>query len=438
MTIETLVANPLLRQEKLLDSSTVDSKVESFNAESKLDSSDFVDSATYEDDSTPEQFFFVSNGLPLWEVVEHVSKYFGKNIMVYDDIKEKKIFATVQGKELKDVLNCLAWLLGVEYIEKDDIIFLGSNTESILVLPSSGIDTKIEEVFQSVKVKSVGDKVICVGPERSIARVKDAYKLIIDRDYCIAHLYAFEVSYNADLELGMDIDKVVKYTFSWENLLVNQGNPMQALAVSFAASLKAQEGLVRVTDVIDTDIGLLSGKEVSFQTGEDINRAIYNQSQYGERVISGYKQEKYGLIIRMKASYDSVENWYINFYVENSKPEGDQGDTQEYKKVLTNLDTIVKLSAKNPVQLLAKLDAGSYTERMTKGQPFLSEIPLLGYLFRVTEEVKVNRRLFFVLHLKPVDTPVPSNTLDYQKSLFDIMKVKAQWQDLLDKNLLGK
>ena len=315
--------------------------------------------------------------------------------MVFDDIKNKPIHAVIQGKGLEQVLDCLSWLLGCEYVIREGIIFLGSNTQTVLVLPSSGIDKDVENVFRGVTVKQFGDKVVVVGTERDVARVKQAYQKIIDRAYTVVHLYAIELLYDNNIEFGFDIDKALEYSFSWQGLVESMGNPIQNLVLSISASLDAGADKFRISSVIDTDIGLLSGKPVSFQVGEDNDRPIYSQSQYGEqsRVISGYSTQHTGLILTLKGYYDN-QSWYVDFGVENSEAKDD------LRKSLTTLNTVVKLNSENPVKILAKMNLGTVKQTYEKGLPFLCEIPLLGYFLRITKERKMRKQLVFVLQLK--------------------------------------
>lgn len=349
-----------------------------------------------------DDFFLSSSGLPLWQVVEQISKSFNVNIMVFDDIKDRPIHAVVQGRDLKQVLDCLAWLLGCEYVTREGIIFLGSNTQTVLVLPSSGIDKDVERIFKGVTVKQLGDKVVVVGTERDVARVKQAYYKILNRAHAVVHLYAIEILYDNNIEFGFDIDKALEYAFSLEGLALSTGNPIQHLVMSFSASLEAGADMFRISSVIDTDIGLLSGKQVNFQVGEDNDRPVYSESQYGNqsRVITSYNTQHTGLLIKLKGYFDE-SSWYVDFNVENSEAKSD------LRKSLTVLNTVAKLNARTPVKILAKLNLGIVKQTYEKGLPFICDIPLIGYFFRITKERKMRKQLVFVLRLKDINQHIP-------------------------------
>lgn len=356
---------------------------------------------TFENLSTKDEFFLISEGLPLWQVASFISKYFNINIIVYDDIKDKPIYASISGTKLKTVMNVLTWLTNSEFIEKDNIYYFGSNSQQILVLPSTDISANIEQIFTNVKAKQIEDKLVIVGNQKDVGKIKDSYNQILDRSYCVVHLYAFTVSSDRDINLGVDINKSISYAFSWESLALNSYNPIQALAVSLKASLVADEELINIQSVIDTDIGLLSGKDMLFQEGVDWDRPIYSQSQYGEQsqVISGYSTQHTGLILKLKGFNDGSGQWFVTFGIENSQAETD------LKRRLTTLQTVSKLSKKNPVQMLAQLEAGESTETFEKGIPFLCDIPYIGALFRISDDRTVKKNIYFVLSLKE-DSPV--------------------------------
>ena len=193
--------------------------------------------------------------MQVWEVCSHIQEYFKVNILVFDDIKAKEIHGRIVGIDLKQTLDSIAWLLGVEYVFKDSIYFFGSNTKTILVLPSTGLDNSVEGVFKDVTVKKINDKLVIVGSERDVARVKQVYDQILERQFGVFRLYAIEITHESDIEFGMDIDKSISYAFSWESLATASYNPIQSLAMSLRASLVASESALKVSSLIDTDVG---------------------------------------------------------------------------------------------------------------------------------------------------------------------------------------
>lgn len=95
----------------------------------------------------------------MWQVCQSISEYYNVNVVVFDDLKDKPIFADVSGCDLADVLDLITWLLGVEWVERAGQYYIGGNQSKIEVLPSLGIDSKLEQVFPNA-VKLVNDKII--------------------------------------------------------------------------------------------------------------------------------------------------------------------------------------------------------------------------------------------------------------------------------------
>jgi hypothetical protein len=189
--------------------------------------------------------------------------------------------------------------------------------------------------------------------------------------------------------------------------------------MSLKASLVAKDSLLRVSSLIDTDIGLLSGNPVNFQVGQDTDRPLYSQSNYSDtNVVQSYNTQHTGLIINLTGSYDpKAKNWYITFSVENSEAKSD------LVKTLTTLVTFTRVGDSLPVQILAKLNSGKFSEEHTKGIPYLCDIPYAGRLFRITREYNLKREIIFVLQLKTFLSPNipqplnPSGTMHEIKSI---------------------
>ena len=363
-----------------------------------------------------DSFFLDCDGMQVWEVCSHVQEYFNVNILVFDDIKSKEIHGRITGVDLKQTLDSIAWLLGVEYVFKDGIYFFGSNTKTIVVLPSSGLDTSIEGLFKDVQLKKINDKLVICGSERDVAKIKSIYDQLLERQFGVFRLYAIEISHESDIELGMDIDKSVSYAFSWESLSAASYNPIQSLAMSLKASLVAKDSLLRVSSLIDTDVGLLSGNPVNFQVGQDTDRPLYSQSNYSDtNVVQSYNTQHTGLIINLTGSYDpKAKNWYITFSVENSEAKSD------LVKTLTSLVTFTRVGDSSPVQILAKLNSGKFSEEHTKGIPFLCDIPYAGRLFRISHEYNLKREIIFVLQLKTLLSPNIPQPLNQSGTMHEI------------------
>lgn len=347
--------------------------------------------------------------MQLWELSAEISSFFNVNILVFEDIKEKTIFGDIQGVGLKQVLDAISWYCGVEYVEKDGIYYIGSNTKTVIVLPNAGMSDKIENIFQDVQVKRISDKLVIYGTERDIARVKSVYEDLVKQHYCVVRFHAVEISYDKEIKFGLDLEKSVKYAFSWENILKNGYNPVQSLAVSLYASLELDGSKLKVDSLIDTDIGLLSGEKIRLQIGTNEDRPVYSQnSESGNQVISGYSTQSSGLLLDLTASFDGSD-WILGYQIENSEAKS------SLVKTVTKLSSKSRLSKKSPVAFLCNLEMSSVKESYEKAVPVLADIPYLGYLFKVTSDRDFSRHVYFVAILKS-SSFMPGLSSKFEKS----------------------
>lgn len=311
------------------------------------------------------------------------------NVIVFDDLKDKPIFADVSGCSLRDVLDSITWLIGVEWVEREGQYYIGGNQSVIKVYSSLGIDIKIEQVFPN-SVKLVNDKIIVQGSEREIKRVTDSIEQVISRDVARCQVKVIEVVYNDSFQIGLDWEKSFEYAVSWENMIRNV-HPVTHMAMSAAASIQFDQAVQSSRYLIDTEIGILSGSTVNLNIGDEIDRPVYSTSEYGNRVLSGYNTQKTGLIISLKA-YHSGNSWVFDSSVEHSRPVSD------LQKTLSKVTTQVKVDNGTPF-LLANVstDGGSMT--IEQGIPFLCRLPYVGWLFGVYDKVHLRRDFYVCLKL---------------------------------------
>ena len=67
------------------------------------------DQQEQQQESNPKDFFLSCQGVPLWQVCQSISEYYNVNVVVFDDLKDKLIFADVSGCDLVDVLDLITW-----------------------------------------------------------------------------------------------------------------------------------------------------------------------------------------------------------------------------------------------------------------------------------------------------------------------------------------
>ena len=351
------------------------------------------------------KFFLFAEELPLYQVVSELSLFFKKNIVVYKDYKDLKISCNITDLDLEKSLDLISWLAGIEWYFRDGIYYLGGNSDFIEVLDNTNFDKSLSSVFSSSAVKILEDKIIVTGTEREVKRISDAIRKMQKRDFVTVRVWGYEVSDDVMLTLGVNIDKSLQYAFSWESLITNSYNPVQMLAVSLAMSLEARKQSDDMKLLVDTYITLISGKVQSLNVGEAIDREIYSTNEQGNVVTSGYQTTETGYMLSISAfRYNFSDfNWIMDFSLTNIS---EQTSNRRNQLILKN--TLILGSG--PV-LAGRIIKNSELLTVSKGIPFLCDIPFLGYLFRVTSERQVKRHvIFFVQRVDSDSVSVPSDS----------------------------
>jgi hypothetical protein len=375
-----------------------------------------------------DDFYLDSRGLEVWQILKEIGDFYNVTVLAYDDIKNKNIHCAISGNGLKNTLDSIAWSLGVEWIEKDNIYYVGGNSQQVFVMDSAGVDPSIQQVFPRGQVRLVGDKLVIAGTEAEVTKIKEAILYITDRQFCLVHLYGIEISYDKDLELGVEIEKSIQYFLSAENFLLNGFDPTSHIAMSLVASVQAQSSMLDVSTLIDSDIGLISGNQAILNMGEDIDRPLYSSSTYGDRVAQSYNTQHSGLIIKL-TGFKANDCWFFKTYIENSESKTD------LKKTLNSVENFVQIKGNRKV-LIARLNLGTVKKEYTKGIPFLADIPLLGYFFRVTRERLLKKKIYFILEMKDsskVSLPAPKQfnlpLIDSSNALYDSLDSDSKKTD---------
>lgn len=353
------------------------------------DSSEFPRQENQQPESNSKDFFLSCQGVPLWQVCQSISEYYKVNVVVFDDLKDKPIFADVSGCDLADVLDLITWLLGVEWVERAGQYYIGGNQSKIEVLPSLGIDSKLEQVFPNA-VKLVNDKIIAQGTERELKKISDALTSTLERDVALCQLKVIEVVYDDRFQVGLDWEKSFEYAVSWENMVKNV-HPVTHAAMSLAASVQLDQAVISTRYVIDTQVGILSGSKVELNIGDEIDRPIYSTSEYGNRVLSGYNTQKTGLLIGLSA-YHAGSAWVFDASVEHSRP------VTDLQKTLSKVTTQVKIEDSRPF-LLANVSSSGGETNIEQGVPFLCRLPWIGFLFGVYDKVHLQRDFYVCIQL---------------------------------------
>jgi hypothetical protein len=281
--------------------------------------------------------------------------------------------------------------LNTSYIEKEDAILFGGLSKATVVTDVP-INDDLQKSFNDVKMSVVNSKMIITGEQQQIENIESSLKKVYDLEYAECWLLGSQVTYDADIQLGIDWQRVLTYAASWENLIKGQFNPLQMMALSLVANAKAQLDSKDLKQIINTSVSFQSGREAKFQDGEQVQLLQYSTSDQGTRVTSGYIQQNAGIILKV-TGFKYLDYWVFNVDIEKSTL-----ITATDKSIIT-LQNRVRVRPGESV-ILGSIDEVNHTETITNGIPILSEIPVIKYLFSINEDRRVNRKIVFILTMK--------------------------------------
>lgn len=335
-------------------------------------------------------FYIQSDELELWRIANDISGFFNVNVLVYPDLKDKKVSCDLRGLTLEKSLDLVSWLAGVEWYLKDNNYYIGGNKDYIEVLDNTGIDLSLTSVFGNSNVKIVEDKIIISGTEREVKRISDAVKQLQKKANCSIHVVGYEVSEDRLIRLGVDLSHSIKYGVSWDNLIASGGNPVQSLAMSLAASVKAEQSGDDLRLLMSTNLTCISGKSQYLFIGDAVDRVINSTNEQGNVYTAGFSTVSTGYRVEVKGYLYEGEDWIFDFFIKNSN-----ASDQYHRSELEVKNTVLlKIGAG---ALIGRIIKKMETVKEEKGIPFLCEVPYFGYLFKVSEEREIRRHvLFFV------------------------------------------
>ncbi len=220
------------------------------------------------------------------------------------------------------------------------------------------------------------------------------------------------------------------YDFLSSRFLSQNSSWSNALDVSNLAS-HSWGGFMVAPNIDMTFIKLLAQKgKARIATSGSLT--VVNDFTSSDPGIGNYEGAKYK--IRFTPSYQNIQKnsdqntsvdtadadfyFYVRLPVINFNDKGDKAAALEFGWVLNVMDTVEKISNGSPVQNSSQfyswitLDAGSekllasYTKeqvvRQENGMPFLSDIPILKYIFGSTNESKSVSKVYVTVKAEPV------------------------------------
>lgn len=338
-----------------------------------------------------EKFYLEADNQSVPSICADIGLFFKRRVICSNAFQDKKVSLTVESDNIKEILDALAFAMNTSFVEKDGAIFFGGLAKSTVVTDIP-VNDDMQKAFEGVKMTVVNSKMIINGEQQQIESIQDKLKQVYDLDFAECWLFACQVTYDEDMQLGIDWQRVLTYTASWENMLKGQFNPAQMLALSVVANAKAQLDFKNQKVLLNTCVTFQSGREAQFQDGQQVQLLQYTTSDQGTRVTSGYVQQNAGTILKI-TGFKYLDHWVFDCNIEKSVL------LTATDKTITTLKNRVKLRRGESV-LLGSLDENGVTETVVNGVPFLSSIPIIKYLFCISEDKRVNRKIFFILTMK--------------------------------------
>lgn len=313
---------------------------------------------------------------------------FGKKIFFAKVLAAEKLTMSFKDASFIEILDSLSWVFSTDYIEKEGVYYVGGSKDISLVRYNYGLPAQaIETAFPS-KARYIDDKILISGNEKDVKKIDDALKSLVKRDFIKLHIRGIDISKRFFMELGIDIEESIKYSLTWSSLMKNQFNPISAGAIAIYASLKENETRGAYKSVIDTDIYCISGIESTLNIGLMVDRQLYTSSvEQGTKVTSGFSTQQTGIIIKIIA-YQNEGEWFVKTSLEDST------FINDFSKAVTSTLNNIVLSDNNEV-IFTHYVKQKVSDDQSKGVPFLSRIPLVGYLFAVKQETSEDRDIYF-------------------------------------------
>lgn len=206
----------------------------------------------------------------------------------------------------------------------------------------------------------------------------------------ICRIMLVEKTDSKALKFGIDFDASLSGAFSWENLLASQGNPVYALALSVTGNtyIDANSDIYSVIDsyIISGSTGI----PFTIKNGRVIYLETYSVSNEGTRVVSGYEARDVG---------DSIECTVTEQYCYLSLKRSQNAISNE--EVRTEFTGASKYIEGVPV-VFSDVVSRRSIESYEQGIPFLSDIPWIGYLFRITKNEDVSKKMTLIVTITKV------------------------------------
>ncbi len=341
---------------------------------------------------------FTFNGhLELRHLILELEEFYKVKIFAKDIFLSQKIHYNYSADSIDDHLKKVSSLLGTSYYLDDDIYYL--DKEEILIKVYDSLNLDIASFDGVNGVSKIGDKIVVTGTQKQIANFDEVIKELSNINQLNITVKIYDVLYKKSSDLGISIEKGLKYSFSWESLLENQMNPMQTLVMSLEASIVAENTQNKTEQLTNSNIQVISGQSAVIKIGGSFDRELYSVDNEGNKFTSKFQTVESGFYIQLKPFFSSENNkWLVDFSLNNSQNTTGNNNNKSFFNVSNKL----LFSDKKPFTdvLISHIKLSSERKGIVKGIPFLCDIPYIGYLFGVRKTEVYERMLIVFISKK--------------------------------------
>ena len=341
--------------------------------------------------------FYFKGDIQLSSLIFELEEFFNVEIFANQSFLERKISYNYKSDKIESHLKKISSLLNTAYYFDNGIYYLDKEQTIVKVYDSLGIE--INDIKDVVNISRVGGKLVVTGTKKQVANFDAIVKKLLTQEELNLNIKVFDIIYKKGSELGVSIEKGLKYSFSWESLVKNQLNPLQTLVMSLEASLVAQQNNSEVEQLHNSWHSLISGKSENIKVGNSFDREIFTASDEGTKFTSSFQRVESGIYVKMLPYYSSVTNkWLVDLSFYNSKSKVGENNSTSFFNVSNKL----LFSETNTFSdvLISRINVSSKSNEIVKGIPYLCDIPYIGYLFGVRKTEVYNRVLLLFISKK--------------------------------------
>jgi zona occludens toxin (predicted ATPase) len=222
------------------------------------------------------------------------------------------------------------------------------------------------------------------GEKRSAAGVMDSVPLPPPRKVTIEFV-VIETSFNKGLELGIDIDAVMTYALSWEALSAAQFNPIQSLAIALTAKTKIDADSLDSSIITRTSLAHTIGTTSALTLSNDVKQTTFTYNEAGTAYTSGYTTDRAGTFLTLSSRDQDGKAFVLDVKYTSSQR---LSDSETYSVDFSYTIPVVR----NETIPTVSYERGEKSVAYEKGIPLLSDIPWLGYVFRISKERRIQQR----------------------------------------------